>query len=332
MPEAISTQGLAMRLPRATAPLAPARPRSGFKAKALLLVLLLCASAAAARAQDGGAAPSGGELVIEGHQAGDVFGVGRTVRIRGSVQHGVIAFGGDVIIEGRVEGDAAAIGGSVIQLRNSYVGGDVMVFGGAFRSEEGAGRNPLAKTVMFAGYEEELRELARNPASILKPRLTLAYAGQRLLAVLFWFIVSLALTAATPGAVSRAAARLQLNASRVGLIGLVGAFVVGPGVMFGLRVMPASIGTLLLITAILLLVVSYLFGRVVINAVTGRWLQRVLLPEARRSETVALLLGAGFWAAVLALPFVWPLVVSGLVIISLGLALTARYRLTWKRA
>jgi uncharacterized membrane protein YobD (UPF0266 family) len=91
------------------------------------------------------------------------------------------------------------------------------------------------------------------------------------------------------------------------------------------------IGALVLITALLLLLVSYLFGRVVINAATGRWLQRVLLKEEGRSESVALLLGATFWAVVLALPYVWPLIVAGLVVTSLGLSLTARYRVSWKR-
>jgi hypothetical protein len=270
------------------------------------------------------------EVVVEGRQAGDVFGVGRPVRVRGEVR-GVIAFGGDVIVEGRVEGDAAAVGGSVIQRPGSYVGGDVMVFGGAYRDEGGAGRSPAGRTVMFAGYEQELRELARNPAGVLTPRLTPAFVGWRVLAVLFWFIVSLALTAATPGAVSRAAARLQMTSLRVALIGVVGALVVGPGATAALRFLPPMVGGLVFATAMLLLLVSYLFGRVVVHAVTGRWLQRALLPEGRRSETTALLLGSAFWAVALALPFVWPVIVLGLVVVSLGLALTARYRLGRKR-
>ena len=98
-----------------------------------------------------------------------------------------------------------------------------------------------------------------------------------------------------------------------------------------MRFLPPPLAALVSVTALLLLVLSYLFGRVVIHAATGRWLQRVLLPEARRSESVALLLGAAFWAVVLALPYVWPLVVIALVVLSLGLALTARYRLAFKR-
>jgi hypothetical protein len=251
--------------------------------------------------------------------------------VRGDVR-GVIAFGGDVVVEGRVEGDAAAIGGSVIQLDGSYVGGDVMVFGGTYRPAPAAGRSDAGKTVMMAGYEQELRGLARNPASILTPEFSPAFVGWRLLAVLFWFVVSIALTAVSPGAVGRAAARLQLTLARVALIGLLGAVVMGPGVTLSLKYLPPALGALVGVTAFLLLLLSYLFGRVVIHAATGRWLQRLLLPESRRSESVALLLGAAFWALLLALPYVWPFLVFGLAVLSLGLALTARYRLGWRRA
>jgi len=293
-----------------------------FLMKSVLALLLLMLAAVIVNGQ---AAARGEELVVEGRQAGDVFGVGRSVRVRGNVR-GVIAFGGDVIVEGRVEGDAAAVGGSVIQLAGSHVGGDVIVFGGEYRNENG-NRGPAGKTLMYAGYEQELRELARNPASILTPEFSLAFVGWRLMAVLFWFVVSIALTAVSPGAVGRAAARLQLTLGRVALIGLVGALVLGPGVTSALHFLPPALAALVGVTALLLILLSYLFGRVVIHAATGRWLQRVLLPEDRRSESVALLLGAAFWAVVLALPYVWPFVVFALVVLSLGLSLTARYRM-----
>ncbi|HEX8283727.1 MAG TPA: polymer-forming cytoskeletal protein [Pyrinomonadaceae bacterium] len=296
--------------------------------KAVLTLLLLLAAVVVCNAQD--VKPSD-ELVVDGRQAGDVFGMGRSVRVRGDVR-GVIAFGGDVIVEGRVEGDAAAIGGSVIQLGGSHIGGDVMIFGGTYRREEGAGRSEGGKTVMVAGYEQELRGLARNPASLLAPELSLKFLGLRLLAVLFWFVASVALTAVSPGAVARAAARLQLTFRHVLAIGLVGALVMGPGVTAALRFLPPAVGALVGVTALLLVLLSYLFGRVVIHAATGRWLQRLFLSESRRSESVALLLGAAFWALVLALPYVWPFLVLGLVVLSLGLALTARYRLGWRRA
>jgi hypothetical protein len=295
----------------------------------LAVLFLLLASAVSAQAQSAPtpAPDAAEEVVIDGSYASDVFGLGRSVRVRGEVKNGALSFGGDVIIEGRVEGDVAAFGGSVIQLPGSYVGGDVMVIGGEYRHEGEVRRNPSGRTFLFAGYEQELRELARNPASVLTPELSLSFLGWRLLAVLFWFATSWALTSVSPGAVGRAAARLQLTLRHVALIGLLGAFVITTFVVASLNYLPGALSALVFITATLLLLLSYLFGRVVVHAATGRWLQRVLLPEERRSESVALLLGAAFWAVALALPYAWPLLVLGLIVISLGLALTARYRL-----
>jgi hypothetical protein len=83
--------------------------------------------------------------------------------------------------------------------------------------------------------------------------------------------------------------------------------------------------------ALLLIVVAGLFGRVIIYAATGRWLQRKFVKSGKNSEAVALLLGTIFWIALSSLPFVWPIVVAVVLVTSLGLALTARYRVGWKR-
>jgi len=308
----------------------------------LLLLLMLMASSARvdgavlivwAQGSSTAAEDSVAPLIVDGQASGDVFGLGQSVEIRGRVEHGAMAFGGDVIVTGRVEGDVATIGGSVIQREGSYIGGDVIVIGGAYHhGKSEPGRNPSSTTIMIAGYEEELREVMRDPSTLLTPRWSLLYAGMRVLAVLFWFIVSLALTATTPGAVSRAAARLQLTNMRVAVIGFLGAIVVSLGVPLSLRVLPTMVSVLIVITAVLFLMIAYLFGRVVIHAATGKWLQRLIWPEGKHSESVALLLGAGFWAIMLSLPYVWPLLVAGLLVTSLGLALTARYRVGWKRA
>jgi hypothetical protein len=272
-------------------------------------------------------------LIVEGDDTKDVFGMGRSVIVRGRVKHGVMAFGGDVFVEGhgRVEGDVGVIGGTITQRENSYIGGDVLVIGGAYHHGKTApGRDPASKTIMFAGYEEELRELGRNPLSVLEPKWTMASFGLRVLSILFWFIISLGLTAATPGAISRAATRLQLTSLRVAVIGLLAAIVLAFGVPVALHLLPPVLGLFIGALSILLLFVAYLFGRVAIHAATGRWLQRLLLSEEQRSESVALLFGASFWAVVLSLPYLWALGVAGLVVTSLGLALTVRYRIGWK--
>src|ERR1700681_1873384 len=127
--------------------------------------------------------------VIDGVVNNTVFGLGQSIRITGSVKEGAIAFGGDVIVDGSVDGDVAAIGGSVIQREGSRIGGDVIVLGGIYHHGKAApGRNPKSDTFMYAGYEDELRRVMRDPFSLLRPQLTAAFFGTRLLAVLVWFI------------------------------------------------------------------------------------------------------------------------------------------------
>jgi hypothetical protein len=300
---------------------------------ACFALLLLAATITHAQNESGALADDPDALVVVGVENGDVFGIGRTVIVRGTIKHGAMALGGDVIVEGTVEGDVATIGGSVIQREGSRIGGDVIIIGGAYHHGKSApGRDPSSTTVMYAGYEQELRSLARNPATIFAPQWSLYYLGWRLLAVLFWFIISLALTAVMPQTVGRAVARLQLTSVRVAVIGFLGALLMTFGVLAVLRFLPTSIGALVGLTSLLLLIVATLFGRVVINAATGRWLQRRFLSERKRTETGALLTGTAFWALVLSLPYIWPLVTAGLLVASLGLALTARYRVGWKRA
>lgn len=263
-----------------------------------------------------------------------MFGWGQSIVVRGHVKHGVIAFGGDVVVEGIIEGDVATIGGSIIQREGAQIGGDVIVIGGSYRRSAmtAQGRNPASTSVMFEGFEPELRNIMRNPAALLTPHWSLAYLGSRVLGVLFWFIASLVLTAVTPGAISRAIARLQLTNVRVAIIGFVGSILMTFGVVAGLSVLPTVIGALVGLTALILLLLAYLFGRVAISAATGQWLQRRFFPKKYRSESIALLTGTIIWATLLSLPYVWPMVGAGLLVASLGLALTARYRIGWKRS
>ena len=270
--------------------------------------------------------------VIEGVNNTTVFGMGQSIRITGSVKEGAIAFGGDVIVEGTVEGDVASIGGSVIQRPGSRIGGDVIVLGGGYYPDKTSqSRNPNSVTIMYAGYESQLRQAMREPFSLLTPQFTRAFLGVRLLAILFWFIISLALSAAMPNTVSRAVARLQLTSLRVAIIGMLGSIVLTVGVFLCLLVLPSLVGAVLSILAALLVVVATLFGRVVISAATGRWVQRRFLPKLK-SESVILLLGVTFWVMMASLPYVWPIVDAGLLLVSLGLTLTARYRLNWKKS
>lgn len=268
--------------------------------------------------------------VIEGVSNTTVFGMGQSIRITGTVKEGAIAFGGDVIVEGTVLGDVAAIGGSVIQREGARIGGDVIVLGGIYHHGKAApDRDPKSVTIMYAGYEDQLRRVMRDPFSVLHPQISAIFFGTRLLAILIWFVISLALTAVMPNTVSRAVARLQLSSLRVASMGLLGSVVITLGVFGSLWLLPSIFGAAISVMALLLALVATLFGRVVIFAATGQWLQRRLLPRLQ-SESATLLIGVIFWIVCSSLPYVWPFVQAGLLVVSLGLALTARYRMVWK--
>jgi hypothetical protein len=290
----------------------------------LVWVLLLFGAASAQGASDEKV------MVVEGVNEGTAFGVGQSLRITGTVKKGAMSLGGDVIVEGTVEGDVVTIGGSVIQKPGSRIGGDVIVLGGSYHTDDTpAIRGPEAMTMMYAGYQQELRDMMRNPTGIFSPQWTPTYLGTRLLVVLFWFLVALALTSAMPGTISRGVARLQLTSLRVAAIGLIGVLVLYGFVVLCLWIMPEPVRVLVGLLALLLCIVAGLFGRVILYAATGRWLQQKYVPAGKNSEAVALLLGTSFWVLLTSLPYVWPFMATFILIISFGLALTARYRAGW---
>jgi len=300
----------------------------------VVLFFLLILTVVAGRAQAPGETLGGDKSAqaVDGVVASNVYGMGQSLKINGTVKEGAIAFGGDVIVQGTVEGDVAAIGGSVIQLEGSRIGGDVFVVGGAYRhADKTPNRNHSSTTVMYAGYEEELKEMMRNPTGLLAPRWSPTYIGLRFLSILFWFVVSLAVTAAMPGAVSRGVTRLQLTSLRVAIIGVLAPVILLVCVEACLFLLPTPFSVLVGMMVLLFIIIAGVFGRVVIYAATGRWLQRRYPSLGRNSESVALLLGTLIWVTLTSLPYVWPFVVAITFVLSFGLALTAGRRSAWKK-
>ncbi len=270
--------------------------------------------------------------VVDGVTDTMAYGIGRSLKITGTVKNGAIALGGDVIVQGTVEGDVASIGGSVIQLEGGQIGGDVIVIGGAYRPHNQLSGQGSNRKIVYAGYEQELRGIFRNPTELIAPQWSAGYVGFRILAVLFWFVVSLVLTTIIPTTISEGVTRLQLTTLRVAVIGFLGAAIIGIGVPFSLHNLPRALSAIIGLMAFFLIIGASVFGRVIIYAATGRWLQRKLLPVGKNSESVGLLLGTSVWTALSSLPYIWPFVVAVVIVTSLGLALTARYRLVWRHS
>ena len=276
--------------------------------------------------------PDNNTLIVEDAGESDVYAFGKNVIVKQNAK-GVLAFGGDVIVEGRVEGDVATIGGSITQKETAFIGGDVITFGGTYRPESA---NPLRsegkETIMYAGYEEEIRHLTQNPSQLFAPSFTLSFLAQRVLLLLVWFVISLALTTIAPGAISRAVVRFQLSALKIFAAGFAALILTVIAVMVSLSFLPNYIYAIVILTAIALLLLSFVFGRVALQVSLGKQLQKMLLPENKHSETLALLIGAFVWTALLSIPYLWTFTLLFLAAASLGLVFTARSNSGWQKA
>jgi hypothetical protein len=275
--------------------------------------------------------PDENTLVVEDAKEMEIYSFGKTVIVKKEAK-GVLAFGGDIIVEGRVEGDVATIGGTIYQREGAFIGGGVITFGGAYKHDAAEPlRNPGKETIVFAGYENELREMMQNPSQIFAPQFSWSFLAQRLLSVLFWFVLSLGLTTIAPGAISRAVARFQLSTLKIIGCGVLALLVSTFGVVTALKFLPDYAGAIIGLMTFLVLVMSYVFGRVSLQVSAGKWLQKLFVPEKRHSESLAILLGALFFTVLLSLPYVWPLTVFFLWAASLGLVLTARSTPGWQK-
>ena len=270
-------------------------------------------------------------FIVEDAPDQEIVSYGKTVVVKMRAK-GVLAIGGDVIVEGQISGDVGSIGGSVIQKDGSYIGGDVFIIGGKYKPEgSGSLREDGSKIVMIAGYEDELRDLTQNPATLLSPNFSVAFLAQRVLSVLFWFVVSLGLATLAPGAVSRAVARFQLSTLKVVALGVAAFLVSTIGVIASLSVLPNYLSAIFGLMAFVLLMLAYVFGRVALHVSVGKVMQKYFLPGAAgNSEALAILLGVVAWTVVLSIPYVWTIALFVLFSAGVGLVLTARAQRTWQ--
>jgi hypothetical protein len=65
------------------------------------------------------------------------------------------------------------------------------------------------------------------------------------------------------------------------------------------------------------------------QAVAGKWIQKIIFADKKQSETIALFCGAFIWTLLLSLPYIWTFALVVLLMASFGLVLTARTPNGW---
>lgn len=296
----------------------------------IIVVLALAATSALGQSQIT-TSDDGNTMTIDEAPDMQVIAVAKTVIIRGRVKE-VFCWGGDIIIEGRVDGDAAVFGGSIVQKPNAYIGGDVIVLGGTYRPES---TEPLREngkeTIMFGIFETELREFAQDPSTIFAPTLSWSFLAQRILSVLFWFVVTLLVATIAPGAVSRASTRFQLSPLKILGFGFLGFLLATVGTVLVIGLLPEYIAAVVGGMVFVLLMLAYGFGRVAMQVSLGKYLQRQLPGKSMRSESIAILIGVVAWSVLLSLPYVWTLALLTLFASGIGLIVSIRSNRSWAK-
>lgn len=271
-------------------------------------------------------------LIVNDAPDQDVISIGKSVIVNKRAK-GVLAFGGDIIVVGRVEGEVATVGGNVIQKEGAYIGGDIIVFGGAYKPEaDNPQRGEGRETVTFGVFEDELRSFGQNPSQIFSPTFSIAFIAQRFLLALLWFIVSAAIATLAPGAVSRAVARINMSFVKVCALGA-GIMLTIAAVMIGaVMTLPDYLGVTVGLMGVVMLALSYVFGRVALQVTVGKLIQRHFLPDGSRSEMLAILIGVFAWTFLLSLPYLWIVALFLVFAVGVGLVMTGRSPIAWKPA
>jgi len=269
-------------------------------------------------------------VIIDEAPDQDVVSFGKTVQVKTSAKS-VLAVGGDIIVEGRISEDVAALGGNIIQKEKGYIGGHVFAMGGTYKPEaQEPLREPGTQTVMIDAFGDQLRNLGQHPGEMLSPTFTLGFLAQRMIVALIWFVITLVFTTIAPGAVSRAVARAHLSSLKIAALGavvLLGGFGIG---IASVATMPGYIWGTLVVMGLILLILSYTFGKVALQVSTGKLLQKYILSEANRSETLATLFGVIVWTTLLSLPYVWLIALFCVFTFGIGLILTGRTAPKWQ--
>lgn len=254
----------------------------------------------------------------------DIVVRGRPLHVVGQVNGSLLVLGSDAIIEGQVHGDATVIGGSIKQRNGGYIGGDVVVVGGDYiQTPEAKPLNPQAQKIVIREYGDYLRETFQRPwRRLFLPQLSPLYVGQRILGLLFYFLIALLLLAIMPTQLNRAIHALKHRASQIGVIGLLSTMLFVVGLFLLVRTLPIEVAASLTLFASLLLLGVYFFGSLATHLLVGRWVQQRFRHGRDRSNINALLYGMAAFAVIFSLPIIGMLTTLGLAIISFGLVST----------
>lgn len=293
----------------------------------------------------------GVQMTLNGTVGADALVIGGNVDIHGSVGDDLRIIGGEVIIAEPVAGDVFVMGGTVRILSTASIGGDLLIYGGDAEVSGAVGGNvqgrvnslridaPVAGNIDVSTLTLVLGDradvtgsvqyvstavLTRSPNAMVDGDVTrndpvapespntiksLAVPFLVLLfSVLVWFMVA-------RGFLQRIVDRALVRTARPSLLGFI-TFLSAPLIIVILTV--SVLGTLVGITAFFAYALAILLSFVSAGAVLGQFIMNFKKGAPKTISLAALFIGVLTVTLCLFIPFVGPVIVLGVFLITLG--------------
>jgi hypothetical protein len=240
----------------------------------------------------------------------------------------VVVFGGNLDVLGRVTGDVAVYGGNVHVGSDAEVQGDVVTFGGEVHVDDGAevhgeqmsfgsstGNGVMTKGARawhnVTGKHAETSSHSSLGWSI--PRFLLKFAAFFGLSFIFLMFV--------PARMKQIEAEVKRDPVKCGVAGLVGSVALIPlTIMLAVLVI---IGWPFLVVLWLLVLLGIGMGSTAIAAEIGTRLP--VLKSTRKTQAAVLAVGIGVLLLVELIPYLGPMVLAGVSLVSLGAVIRTRF-------
>jgi hypothetical protein len=211
--------------------------------------------------------------VAAGESQDNVFTLGGSAVVDGTVRQSVVAIGGTITVSGEVGEAVVGIGSRIVIKSTAVVKGDVVTLGGTLEKEPGCTIRGDTVYVKGSEFGEKLFK-----GGLIKGLFSFAFIPViliiKLVGIFVWLILALVGAALFPKQIALASGELRKSFWTVFAIGLLAHIVFAGLVIFAALLSIILIGIPLLLALIAAAVIIKIFGRVVLLSFFGDSLLR----------------------------------------------------------
>lgn len=123
---------------------------------------------------------------------------------------------------------------------------------------------------------------------------------------------------------------MQISSLKIFAIGAVSFLLIATAIVSGSIMLPTYLSATIAFLGAVVVLLGFVFGRVVLQVSAGKLIQKHFLAGNNRSETLTLLIGVFAWTLLLSLPYVWLIGLFVIFAAGVGLVLTGKTSTKWQ--